>query len=74
MAKFCHGMHYILPISVIYVAHSALRPLFLHHKFDRFHAFSFDTDDVIMIIKTMVMMLKIILLSNKRGCSIAVGS
>ena len=68
MAKFCHEMHYILPISVSYVAHSALRPLVLLHKLDRFHAFSFDTGDVIIIIEI------IILISSKRGCSIAVGS
>ena len=36
MAKFCHEMHYILPISVICVAHSALWP--------RLRAFYFDTD------------------------------
>lgn len=41
MAKFCHEMHYILPISVICVAHSALWPLLLHHKLE--HAFYFDT-------------------------------
>ena len=71
MAKFCHEMHYILPISVICVAHSALWPLLLHHKLERFHAFYFDTDDVII---NMVMVLEMILISSKRGCSIAVGS
>lgn len=44
MAKFCHEMHYILPISVICVAHSALWPLLFHDKLERFHAFYFDTD------------------------------
>jgi hypothetical protein len=70
MAKFCHEMHHVLPISVIYVAYSALRPSLLHHKSDGFHAFSFETDDVVI----MIIMLEMILLSNKRGCSRAVGS
>jgi hypothetical protein len=70
MAKFCHEMHHVLPISVIYVAYSALRPSLLHHKSDGFHAFSFETDDVAI----MIIMLEMILLSNKRGCSRAVGS
>jgi hypothetical protein len=70
MAKFCHEMHHVLPISVIYVAYSALRPSLLHHKSDGFHAFSFQTDDVVL----MIIMLEMILLSNKRGCSRAVGS
>lgn len=70
MAKFCHEMHHVLPISVIYVAYSALRPSLLHHKSDGFHAFSFQTDDVVI----MIIMLEMILLSNKRGCSRAVGS
>jgi hypothetical protein len=60
MAKFCHEMHYILPISVICVAHSALWPLLLHHK--------------PTVIIDMVMVLEMILISSKRGCSIAVGS
>jgi hypothetical protein len=71
MAKFCHEMHHVLPMSVIYVAFSALRPSLLHHKSDGFHAFSFETDDVVVI---MIIMLEIILISNKRGCSRAVGS
>lgn len=70
MAKFCHEMHHVLPMSVIYVAFSALRPSLLHHKSDGFHAFSFETDDVVI----MIIMLEIILISNKRGCSRAVGS
>ncbi len=70
MAKFCHEMHHVLPISVSYVAYSALRPSLLHHKSDGFHAFSFETDDVVI----MIIMLEMILLSNKRGCSRAVGS
>jgi hypothetical protein len=38
---------------------------------ERFPAFYFDTDDVII---DMVMVLEMILISSKRGCSIAVGS
>ena len=70
MAKFCHEMHHVLPISVIYVAYSALRSSLLHHKSDGFHAFSFETDDVVI----MIIMLEMIPLSNKRGCSRADGS
>jgi hypothetical protein len=37
MAKFCHEMHHVQLISVIYIAFSGLGPL--HHKSDGVHAF-----------------------------------
>ena len=69
MAKFCNEMHPVLPISSIYVAFSGLELSVMHHKYGGFHAFYFDTDEVIIIT-----MLELILISNIRGCSIAVGS
>jgi hypothetical protein len=70
MAKFCHEMHHVLPTSLIYVVFSPLALSLRNRKYDGFHAFYFETDDVIIIIK----MLEIILISTRRGCSIAVGS
>jgi hypothetical protein len=39
MAKFCHEMHHVQLISVIYIAFSALGPSLMHHKSDGVHAF-----------------------------------
>jgi hypothetical protein len=69
MAKFCHEMHHVVPVSLIYVAFSGLEPSLTHRKYDGFNGFYFKTDDVIII-----RMLEIIPVSNTRGCSIAVGS
>jgi hypothetical protein len=69
MAKYCHEMHHVQSTSVIYVAFSGLGPSLMHHKSDGVHALYYQTDDVIII-----MILEIILISNRRGCSIAVGS
>jgi len=63
-------MHHVLPISANSVPFSALRPSLLHHKSDGFHTFYFKTDDNVI----MRMLLQIFLISNKRGCSIEVGS
>ena len=69
MAKFCHEMHHVLPTSLIYVVFSPLALSLRNRKYDGFHAFYFETDDVIII-----KMLEIILVSTRRGCSIVVGS
>ena len=70
MAKFCQETHYILPLSLDYVDFLALRPSLLHHHKSRgFDSVYFKADDLVMLI-----MLQIILIFDKRGCSIAFGS
>jgi hypothetical protein len=69
MAKFCHEMHHVLPMSLIFVIFSPLTLSLRNRKYDSFY---FETDDVIIII--IIKMLEIILISTRRGCSILVGS